>query len=265
MRAFRSEFIRIWRPAYFYGGFGAMAGFAALISVFIYTAAKSGPPIPSTSGQASGFASVAQIASPGGFLAPLTVVSRPAGVIMLSLWAIAVASDYSTGLIRVVVQAYPKRVSLMTGKIAALAGFTVIAATVAYLVMIFCARPLARLEGIDVEHWKTDFASHLFKGYIDFTVAMLVWGLIGLMLAVLTRSSAMAIGIGIGFLLVVESLITIVAANAAKYLPGGTLTTLVQGGTDGFPWGAAGGVVVLYGIIAAAVSLVVFRTRDIVA
>jgi hypothetical protein len=265
MRAFRSEFIRIWRPAYFYGGFGAMAAFAALISVFIYTAATSGPPVPTASPQAAGFATVAQIASPGGFLAPLSVVSRPAGVIMLSLWAIAVATDYSTGMIRIVVQAYPKRVPLLVGKIAALVAFTVIAATIAYLVMIFFARPLARLEGISVQHWKTDFASHFFKGYFDFTVALLVWGLIGLMLAVLTRSSAMAIGIGIGFLLVVESLITIVAADAAKYLPGGTLSTLAQGGTKGFPWGAALGVVVLYGIIAAGVSLVVFRTRDIVA
>ena len=264
MRAFRSEFIRIWRPAYFYGGFCAMAGFAALISVFIYTAAKSGPPVPSGSPQAAGFATVAQIASPGGFLAPLAVVSRPAGVIVLALWAIAVATDYSTGLIRIVVQAYPKRIPLLAGKIAALAGFTIMASTIAYLVMIFCARPLARLEGISVDHWHADFASHFFKGYFDFTVAMLVWGLIGLMLAVLTRSSAMAIGIGIGFLLVVESLITIVAANAAKYLPGGTLTTLVQGGTNGFPWGAALAVVVLYGILAAAISLGVFRTRDIV-
>jgi hypothetical protein len=264
MRAFRSEFIRIWRPAYFYGGFGAMAAFAALISVFIYTAAKSGPPVPSTSPQGAGFATVGQIANPGGFLAPLSVVSRPAGVIVLALWAIAVATDYSTGLIRVVVQAYPKRVPLLAGKIAALAAFTVMAATVAYLVMIFCARPLARLEGIEVEHWKTDFASHFFKGYFDFTVALLVWGLLGLMLAILTRSSAIAIGIGIGFLLVVESLITIVAANAAKYLPGGTLGTLVQGGTDGFPWGAVLGVVVLYGVLAATVSLIVFRARDIV-
>src|SRR5262249_40471323 len=171
----------------------------------------------------------------------------------------------STGLIRIVVQAYPRRVPLLLGKIAALAVFTIMAATIAYLVMIICARPLARLEGISVDHWHADFASHFFKGYFDFTVAMLVWGLIGLMLAVLTRSSAMAIGVGIGFLLVVESLITIVAANAAKYLPGGPLSPPVRGGPDGFPWGAALGVVVLYGVIAAVVSLVVFRKRDIVA
>ena len=35
----RSELIRIWRPSFLLGGIGVMAGFAALISVFIYTAA----------------------------------------------------------------------------------------------------------------------------------------------------------------------------------------------------------------------------------
>jgi hypothetical protein len=53
-------------------------------------------------------------------------------------------------------------------------------------------------------------------------------------------------------------------AVTGTYLPGGTLSTLVQGGTDGFPWAAALGVVVLYGAIAVAVSLIVFRARDIV-
>jgi hypothetical protein len=264
MRPFRSEFIRIWRPAFFIGGFGVMAGFAALVSIFIYTAAKSGATLPPTAGQGAGFATTGQIARPGGFLSALATVSRPAGVVLLALWAIAVATDYSTGLIRVIVQAYPKRIPLMGGKIAALGVFTLMAATITFLVVVVIARPLARLEGIKVDSWKTDFVSHILKGYFDFTVVALVWGLIGLMLAVLTRSSAMAIGIGIGFLLVVESLITIVAPDASKYLPGGTLNTLVAGGTPGLAWGTALGLVVLYGLIATAVSLAVFRTRDIV-
>jgi ABC-2 type transport system permease protein len=129
--------------------------------------------------------------------------------------------------------------------------------------VIVVARPLARLEGIRVEAWKTDFLSHLLKGCFDFTVAGLVWGLIGLMLAVLTRSSALAIGIGIGVLLVVESLITIVASGASSYLPGGTLNTLAAGGNEQLSWGAALGLVVLYGVIATTVSLLTFRARDI--
>jgi xanthine/uracil/vitamin C permease (AzgA family) len=52
--------------------------------------------------------------------------------------------------------------------------------------------------------------------------------------------------------------------SSSSYLPGGTLDTLAAGGNDQLAWGAALGLVVLYGVIATIVSLVVFRTRDIV-
>jgi hypothetical protein len=262
--AVRSELIRIWRPSFLFGGIGTMAGFAALVSIFIFTAAKNAPAVPQPSfGQHPGFATVAELARPGGFLTALATVSSLAGVVVLVLWAIAVASDYGTGLIRILVQAQPRRTMLLTAKIVALAVFTALAATVTALVVIVIARPLARLEGIQVAAWKTDFVSHALKGYFDFTVAALAWGLIGLMLAVLTRSSALAIGIGIGFLLVAEGLITIVAPGANPYLPGGTLNTLASGGNAQLSWGAALGLAVAYGVIAAAVSLLTFRVRDI--
>jgi ABC-2 type transport system permease protein len=262
MRAFRSELIRIRRPAFLLGGIGLMALFAGLVSIFIFTSAENAPAAPQA-GQGPGAYTVAEIASPGGFLTALPTVSRLAGVILLALWAIAVATDYSTGLIRILAQAHPNRTRLL-GKIAALSVFTLLATTVTTLVVVVFARPLARLEGIPIEAWKTDFASHLGKDFFDFTIAGLVWGLIGLMLAVLTRSSAVAIGIGLGFLLVAEGLISIVAPHASSYLPGGTLDTLAAGGNDQLAWGAALGLVVLYGVIAATVSLAVFRTRDIV-
>jgi ABC-2 type transport system permease protein len=260
--AFRSELIRIWRPAFLFGGIGVTSVFAAMISIFIFTAAKS-TPIAGPAAIGPGAYTVAQIASPGGFLTALGTVSRLAGVVMLALWAMAVATDYSTGLIRIVVQAEPRRVPLLAGKILALALFTLMSATVTALVVVLLARPLARLEGIPVAAWKTDFAPHLLKGYFDFTVAVLVWGLIGLMIAVLTRSAALAIGIGVGFLLVAEGLITIVAPGASSYLPGGTLNTLAAGGNAQLSWGASLGLVVAYGAIAATVSLVTFRARDI--
>ena len=88
-------------------------------------------------------------------------------------------------------------------------------------------------------------------------------GLIGLALAVLTRSSELAIGIGIGYLLVVENLIGLIAPDATVYLPGGTLNALVSGGTSELAWGLALGLVVIYGIVAITVSLLVFHARDI--
>jgi hypothetical protein len=63
---------------------------------------------------------------------------------------------------------------------------------------------------------------------------------------------------------IVEGLISIVAPDAGPYLPGGTLSTLAAGGNDQLAWGAALGLAVLYGVVAATASLAVFRTRDIV-
>jgi hypothetical protein len=176
----------------------------------------------------------------------------------------AVANDYSSGLIRILVQAQPRRVRLLAGKLIVLVMFTLVATAATTLIVVLVAHPLARLEGISVRAWKTDFFPHLLSGYFNFLVAALVWGLIGAMLAELTHSSALAIGIGIGYLLVFESLIGIVAPDASPYLPAGALSALVMGGTARLSWAAALGLVILYGAIAATVAFLAFRTRDIV-
>lgn len=267
----RSEWIRIWRWSFLIGGIGVPAAFAALISVFIYTAADditNGTPVTGPGGgpgSAASFATTAQLAEPGGFLTPLATVSTLAGIVLLAMSALAVATDYSTGLIRILVQAQPKRTILLTGKILALAVFTLISTLVTTLVVVLVARPLARLHGIDVDAWKTDVVAHLASSYLNFIIAATVWGLIGLMIAVLTRSAALAIGIGIGYLLVVENLIGIVAPDATTYLPGGTLNALVAGGTNDLTWTVALGLTVLYGTIATAIAIVTFRARSITA
>jgi hypothetical protein len=56
----------------------------------------------------------------------------------------------------------------------------------------------------------------------------------------------------------------IVAPDAGPYLPEGMLSTLAAGGSDQLARGAALGLVVLYGVVAATASLAVFHTREIV-
>jgi hypothetical protein len=68
----------------------------------------------------------------------------------LVFWAIAAATDYGTGLIRILVQAHPNRVTLLAGKIAALSIFTLLATTVTTLVVVVFARPLP--PGRHAEH-----------------------------------------------------------------------------------------------------------------
>lgn len=239
-----------------------MAGFGVMISIFIFTSAE-GATEGAQAGPGPAFASAAEISVPGGFLTALGATSQIAGIVILALWAIAAASDYESGLIRVLVQAQPSRLKLLGGKIIALAGLTVVATVVTTLIIVLVARPLAALEGIDTEPWKTDFPRELLSGYFNFVIPSLVWGLIGLLVAVWTRSSGIAIGVGIGYLLVVENLIAIVASGITDFLPGGTLAALAEGGTDDLAWGAALGLTFLYGTAAAIAALLIFRGRDI--
>lgn len=152
----------------------------------------------------------------------------------------------------------------MGGKIIALSFFTVLLSAATVFITSAVARPLARAYEIDTEPWKTDAAAEMASGFFNFLIPVLVSGLIGLMIAVLTRSSGSAIGVGIGWLLVVEGLIGIWAPDITHLLPGGTLSALAAGGTADLSWASALGLTLLYGAAAASVSLFVFRKRDIV-
>ena len=152
----------------------------------------------------------------------------------------------------------------MVGKIVALSFFTVLLSAATVFITSAVARPLARAYEIDTEPWRTDAAAEMASGFFNFLVPVLVWGLIGLMIAVLTRSSGTAIGVGIGWLLVVENLIGITAPDLTHLMPGGTLSALASGGTVDLAWASALGLTLLYGAVAASVSLFAFRNRDIV-
>ena len=258
MHALRSELIRIWRPAFF-TGIGVIALAAAIVSIFIFSSPRTRPLLRCCLERTSAF-TVAEIASPGSFLAALSTLSTLAGLILLVLWAIAAATDYGTGVILILVQAprtghAPGRQDRRAERLRAARhdGTT--------LVVVVFARPLARLEGVEVEAWRTDFPSHLLEGFFDFTVA----GLVGLMVS---RSPARPRrGHGyrhrIGFLLVVEGLITIFAPDVGPYLPGGRSAPSPPAETTNSP-GAPRRAHHALGVVAATVSLAVYRTPDIV-
>ena len=67
---------------------------------------------------------------------------------------------------------------------------------------------------------------------LDLYLALLVWGTLGLALAVLTRSAGIAIGVGVGWVLLLESVIAAALDDVADWMPGATIGALAAGGTD---------------------------------
>jgi ABC-type transport system involved in multi-copper enzyme maturation permease subunit len=118
-------------------------------------------------------------------------------------------------------------------------------------------------SGIDVSSWGRDLAPTLLGGWVNLFCALVVWGVIGMALAVVTRSAAVAISAGVGYVLVVESVISAAAENVADRLPGTTLSALAQGGTPDVSYGAALALGAVYTVAAVVVALTVFTRRDV--
>lgn len=230
MPALRSELLRLRRRSVLLGWFGLTAVFAVLINTVLYANAAT-----SSSAAARGpgvvFPPLAVLQAPEGLVAGLGSASSILGVVTLSFWALTTATDYSTGLIRVLVAAQPQRWRLLVGKVAALAAATVAATTVALVANILAAPVWARAAGVATQRWSEHPASTVMTGWLHLYLALLVWGVLGLALAVTTRSAAVAISTGVGYVLVVETVVASAVTAARDWLPGSTLTALAQGGT----------------------------------
>lgn len=260
--AARSELERLRRPSLLTAWFGLMALFAFLINTVMFGTASSGVALPPGAPGVS-FPGVAALAGPDGLVAGLSAASSLFGVVTLSFWAVVTATDYSSGLIRLLVSAQPHRWRLLAGKVVALVVVTAVATIVATIVNMLVAVPAAGGAGISTSAWGTDPVSAVANAWVNTFAALLVWGVIGLVLAVLARSSAVAISVGVGYVLVVESIVKMAAGGSSDWLLGTTLTALARGGTASLTYSSALGLALLYITIGLGLAGAVVTRRDV--
>ena len=262
MPAFRSELIRLRRRVVVLGWLGLSGLFAVLINTVQFSNATTGAS-PAARGPGVAFPTLQALQRPDGLVAGLGSASTILGVVTLSFWALSTATDYSSGLIRVLASAQPQRWRLLAGKAAALAAATAVATTVALVADLLAAPAAARASGVSTRHWSDHVASTVATGWLHLFLALLVWGVVGLGLATASRSSAVTISVGVGYVLVVETIISTAVDGIRDWLPGSTLTALAQGGTDAVPYASALGLGVLYSGAAMTASTLLLSRRDI--
>ena len=207
-----------------------------------------------------GMGAIVHPASERGLLAGLPMSANLIGVLTLSLWASAAASDYATGWIRLMVQAEPRRWRLLLAKFLVLAGFTAFGTLLATLIGVGAAPLFADVTGASTERWTSSVAP---RAWLDLTLAMLVWGSAGFAIATATRSAVAAVGGGSGYLMVFEGVLRLAAEDLTTYLPGAVLSAVVAGGTDDLTYALALALAVGYLVIAMGVAVFVFHRRDI--
>ena len=258
----RSELTRLRQPRLLLTWFGLMTVFTILVNTVMVTFVSGGGSLP-PGAPGVAFPTLAEMESRSGLMAGLAAASSMFGVVTLSLWSVVTAGDYSSGLIRLLVAAEPRRWRLLAGKVVALVIVTAAATTVAAVVNVFAVMPAAGAAGISTPAWGTDLVLVVVSAWTNLFLALCVWGVLGLVIAVLARSAAVAISIGIGYVLVVESLVKMVKDAPSDWMLGSTLRAVASGGTAPVANGTAVALALGYVTLGLVLAGIVFVRRDV--
>lgn len=261
-RIFTSEWIKLGRLGTILGWMGPVVWFALMGTYFNFSDAAS------QAGQFRGPFGIApgpeQLAAPGGWIIGLYSSASFIGLVALALFATNIAREYEKGTIRILLVAEPRRLKLMVGMLLALSSYALLICAGATVLTMAMSLALAPGESIAIDAWLTwQGALEVLKGFVNIGVATIVWGLIGGVLALLLRSAAISISIGVGFLFIFEILIGQFAPEIGNRLPATILGAFAAGGTPTIDYTMAMIMTLVYGGASLLVTLAVFRQRDV--
>ncbi len=251
--AIRSEARRLTRKSFTGVGLALVVLFSLMGTLVTFLAGDAG----------MGPSVTVDLESATGIVAGLSMAGNLIGIVALSLWAAAVSSDYSTGWVRIMVQAEPRRWRLLFGKLASLSLFTVVATGIATAVTVALAFALAGPAGVSTAAWSAGAAGTVLSAWLNFTLSTLAWGVIGFTVATVSRSAIVAIAGGIGYMMVFEGLLGLIAETATTYLPGSVLNAVAAGGTTAVAYGTAMALATGFVLVLLVAALVAFNRRDI--
>jgi ABC-2 type transport system permease protein len=134
------------------------------------------------------------------------------GVFALQLGVLAFGSEYGWGTLKTLFTQRPGRLRIFAAKLAGLAATLVPFVLVVYALGALSSYGIALREGADVA-WPS--ASLLLRGVGAGWLILAVWAAVGILLAVLSRGTSLATGIGILYSLVIEGLLSALAREVS--------------------------------------------------
>jgi ABC-2 type transport system permease protein len=273
MRAFRSEWIKLSRRNTLLGFGGALIGLTLLFT-FMGFMSVGGSNVDLDGGGSEAFVTADILSLPDGSMFAITQVASLLGVIALALFASSLAGEFSKGSIRVLFVTEPNRRKVLAGKLAALASFIIVGIGVTLAASVALGALIAPGVGVDTSSWWTaEGLTAIGTGYLNITGSVLVPGLIGAAIAVLTRSAAIAISVGAAYFILGEALVAAFWSSLGNWGPSAVANTLAVGGAGGagmmggpapvITYGAAALLAVGYVIASGLISGAVLARRDV--
>ena len=256
----KAELRKLRRPTLFFGTIGSALFFTGLITSFIFLMIDSPQGngdrgrrigrdvLGLASGSVNGFASV------GNFL----------GIIALCVFAAQTAQEYTYGTLRNLLIRQPGRMKILIGKLISMKLFALVMIVIAAVVSIGISYFLAPGAKVNTDLWFTSDGYHaIFTTFINVTISVVAFGVVGMILGLLLRSPISAISFGVLWLLIIENLLIAVKGSLQSWLPGAQLSAIASGGMLDVTYKhalVAGGIYVGIGAIVASV---LFVRRDV--
>jgi len=138
------------------------------------------------------------------------------GAVALILAVLIFGGEYGSGTWKTLFTQRPGRLSVFAAKLLSLGAALIPFVLTVFLVGAVASFLVARSEGEAVT-WPS--AGLLLRGFLSDWLILAVWAAFGVLLAVLTRGTALAMGIGILYALVIEGLLSAFANQVSVLEP----------------------------------------------
>lgn len=260
IRVFFSEWRKLRRPTLFIGTMVAVSAVTALVTSLLFLL------IDSTRGNAreGTVISRASLELAHGLSIGFSSSAGLLGLVALCIFASQTAQEYTYGTLRNLLVRQPKRLTLLLGKFLSMATFALATVIVSLIVSTTLAFALSGKAKVATDAWTTSEARNgLLHTFINVFISVLVYGTIGMILGLLLRSPIIAISIGVAWLLVVESIISVTVKHSGNWMPGQLTQTVASGGDFNATYSHAMTVLIAYLLVGVIVVSVLFRRRDV--
>jgi ABC-type transport system involved in multi-copper enzyme maturation permease subunit len=263
-RSYRAELLKLRRPATA-AAVAVVAALGVLATVLTFALAKSGPP-PAGTDNLNLRQSLVVLARPEGLTAGFVGAVAFIGLLALVVFTVNLTNEYGQGTLRTVLVASPRRATWLAGRIAALLTAAVAATAVALVASVATAVVMAQIRGVDTSQWFTlDALGHLGRDSVNALLGVMFFGLAGVVLAILVRSTAIAVALGVAWTFPLEHIVQGAWPAATHVFPGLAFDAVTRGGVPDAAYGTALAVAAGYALAALAIGFASFSRRDVTA
>jgi ABC-2 type transport system permease protein len=221
IRAFRSEVLKFRRWSVLAGA-GVMLVVSTFIAYLTFHQIASG----ATSSEMTDL--IASFHTPQGLVSIIGQARSLIFAIAMVMVTANLAAEWSQGTLRNLLVREPHRLRWLAGKMLALVLFVLLSMLLTLVSSSIVILILAQGQGLQTSAWTSAEGLRIFLAFLGNEVLCLIGvSALGMLIALLTRAVAAAVGIALAYTLVVEGIIAVVLPQVTEWFPGRVFNTIV--------------------------------------